>query len=141
MPRDIFTASLKPHLEHLHAEGEVSYYAINSANDFSSTEAADAVHAVTWGSFKGKEIATATMVEEVSFKAWGEEAFAIWSEWGRCVGEVARRYRVGSEDKERLRKCREHLQRMRKETVLVNVIGHQYREAGRLWEVLMEGAK
>ena len=97
------------------------------------------MHAVTWGSFKGKEIATATMVEEVSFRAWGEEAFGIWSEWSRCVGEMARQLRPGEERKERMRECREILARMRKEVVLVNVIGHGYREGERLWELLMQG--
>ena len=77
------------------------------------------------------------MVEEVSFRAWGEEAFGIWAEWGRCIGEVARQLR--GEEKERLRACWDFLLRMRKDTVLVNVIGHGYKEKGRLWDILMEG--
>lgn len=42
------------------------------------------VNAVTWGVFRGKEIITPTIIEEVSFRAWGEEAFRIWDEW-RCI--------------------------------------------------------
>lgn len=130
-----FQDSLRPHLDRLHKEGEISYYAGNAAGEFASSEAPEAVHAVTWGSFAGKEIATATMVEEVSFRAWVEEAFGIWGEWGRCVGEASRLGKVGREE---ARKSMEFLKRVRREIWLVNVIGHGYREGGRLWEVLIE---
>ena len=133
-----FHRVLKPHLQRLNDEGEISWYAVTASGTFESSEPANAVHAVTWGSFKGKEIATATMVEEVAFRAWGEEAFGIWSEWGRCIGELARNLRAEDENKTRLRACREFLMRMRKETVLVNVIGHGYKEAGRLWQILLQ---
>ena len=133
VPGLTFVIRLQPHLDRLRREGEISYYAGNAAGAFQSSESSDAVHAVTWGSFAGKEIATATMVEEVSFRAWVEEAFGIWEEWARCVGEAARRGRV-----EKARESRSFLRRMRKDVWLVNVIGHGYREGGRLWEVLME---
>ena len=154
VPSPTFLHTLKPRLERLHKEGECSYYAVNAAGHFSSssssssssspssTEREDphkAVHAVTWGSFKGKEIATATMVEEVSFRAWGEEAFGIWTEWGRCVGEMMTvTASVADAQREVGAHCRRFLGRVREETWLVNVIGHGYREEGRLWEVLME---
>ena len=134
VPASTFTSTLRPHLDALRNEGEISYYAGNASGAFQSSESSDAVHAVTWGSFAGKEIATATMVEEVSFRAWVEEAFAIWGEWARCVGEAARRGRV-----EKARQSRDFLRRTEKDVWLVNVIGHGYREGGRLWEVLMEG--
>ena len=132
LPSQTFHTTLRPHLDRMHKEGEISYYAGNAAGEFQSSEAAEAVHAVTWGSFAGKEIATATMVEEVSFRAWVEEAFGIWGEWARCVGEAARRGRV-----ERARDSRDFLRGVSKDFWLVNVIGHGYREGGRLWEVLM----
>lgn len=131
-----FQSSLRPHLDRLHKEGEISYYAGNATGDFASSEALEAVHAVTWGSFAGKEIATATMVEEVSFRAWVEEAFGIWGEWGRCVGEASRLGKVGREE---ARKSMDFLKGVRRGVWLVNVIGHGYRERGRLWETLMEG--
>ena len=133
VPASAFNTTLRPHLDRLRKDGEISYYAGNAAGDFQSSESSDAVHAVTWGSFAGKEIATATMVEEVSFRAWMEEAFGIWGEWARCVGEAARRGR-----EEKARESREFLRRMGRDVWLVNVIGHGYREGGRLWEVLME---
>ena len=134
VPASTFISTLRPHLDALRNEGEISYYAGNASGAFQSSESSDAVHAVTWGSFAGKEIATATMVEEVSFRAWVEEAFGIWGEWARCVGEAARRGRV-----EKARQSRDFLRRTEKDVWLVNVIGHGYREGGRLWEVLMEG--
>lgn len=136
VPATTFNDHLLPYLKALHKEGEISYYAGNSSGSFLSSESSEAVHAVTWGSFAGKEIATATMVEEVSFRAWVEEAFSIWGEWGRCVGEAGR---GGGGGVQRARDSRAFLRRMEREVWLVNVIGHGYRERGRLWEVLMKG--
>ena len=133
VPASSFTSTLQPHLDRLQKGGEISYYAGNAAGAFQSSESSEAVHAVTWGSFAGKEIATATMVEEVSFRAWVDEAFGIWGEWARCVGEAARRGRA-----EKARESREFLRKTEKDVWLVNVIGHGYREGGRLWEMLME---
>jgi methylenetetrahydrofolate reductase (NADPH) len=129
-----FQNTLHPHLDRLYKDGEISYYAGNAAGNFVSSEPPEAVHAVTWGSFAGKEIATATMVEEVSFRAWVEEAFGIWGEWGRCVGEASR---LGKVEREDARASIEFLREVRRGVWLVNVIGHGYREGGRLWAVLM----
>ena len=130
-----FTTTLQPRLDLLGKEGEISYYAGNALGTFRSSESSDAVHAVTWGSFAGKEIATATMVEEVSFRAWVEEAFGIWEEWARCVGEAVKRGRA-----QKARESREFLRKLEQDVWLVNVIGHSYQEGGRLWEVLMEAS-
>ncbi|MCJ1314604.1 hypothetical protein MMC25_008286 [Agyrium rufum] len=75
------------------------------------------VNAVTWGAFPGKEIVTPTIIEEVSFRAWGEEAFGIWREWEACFGRERRR---GGES-------RGFLAEVRKGLVLINVIGHEYK--------------
>ena len=139
IPASTFSKALKPQLQKLNAEGEISWYSVTASGTFESSEPSSAVHAVTWGSFKGKEIATATMVEEVAFRAWGEEAFGIWGEWGRCIGELARGLMPEDTKKARLRACREFLMRMRSETVLINVIGHAYMDKNRLWEVLLDG--
>ena len=89
------------------------------------------VSAVTWGVFRGKEIISPTIIESESFKAWGEEAFSIWSEWRRCFPR-------GS-DEEKL------LDKLRTESVLVNVVGQNYikghqGEGGELWRILLEEA-
>ncbi|KAF3912802.1 hypothetical protein AA313_de0200864 [Arthrobotrys entomopaga] len=71
--------------ERLEKGGEdVSFYAGNKAGDFVTSMPSDtAMNAVTWGAFPGKEIVTPTIIEEVSFKAWRDEAFDVWSEWQR----------------------------------------------------------
>ncbi|KAL8997744.1 MAG: hypothetical protein Q9169_003073 [Polycauliona sp. 2 TL-2023] len=116
---------LKPFLISPSISPEISFYAGTSSGRFESSESSEAVHAVTWGSFLGKEIMTATMVEEVSFRQWCEEAFGRWEEWARCC-------RHGD--------ARAFLRRQREGVVLVNVIGHGYRdrEGERLWEILKE---
>ncbi|KAI2321501.1 methylenetetrahydrofolate reductase 1 [Ophidiomyces ophidiicola] len=56
---------------------------VDTTIDDASTTGSGSVSAVTWGVFRGKEIITPTIIEEVSFRAWGEEAFRIWEEWRR----------------------------------------------------------
>jgi methylenetetrahydrofolate reductase (NADPH) len=92
--------------------------------------------AVTWGVFRGKEITTPTLIEEVSFRAWGEEAFRIWEEWRRI-------YARGSPTER-------FLDHSKKDVWLVCVIGQRYgagsepgseeerREQNMLWRVLAE---
>lgn len=105
-PSADFHSALKPLLQR-HGHDEFAWFATNAAGDFESsapnttptaTGPVDAgfddlddfppsnsasVNAVTWGVFRGKEIITPTIIEEVSFRAWGEEAFRIWDEWRR----------------------------------------------------------
>lgn len=79
-------------------------------------------NAVTWGAFPGKEIVTPTIIEEVSFRAWAEEAFGIWSEWERV-------YPPRSATKQLIKDVREGYW-------LVNIIHHAYVEKEALWELL-----
>jgi methylenetetrahydrofolate reductase (NADPH) len=83
------------------------------------------VNAVTWGVFRGKEIVTPTIIEELSFRAWGEEAYGIWEEWRRVFAR-------GSEEEGFLLRCK-------REVVLVNVVGQRFvrGEGGRLWDILL----
>ncbi|KAL2191131.1 MTHFR-domain-containing protein [Thermothelomyces heterothallicus CBS 203.75] len=80
-------------------------------------------NAVTWGVFPGKEIVTPTIIEEVSFRAWSEEAFGIWREWAKI-------YPRGS-DSERF------LEAVRADTWLVNIIHHDYVDPDALWDFLL----
>lgn len=94
------------------------------------TPGTSGVNAVTWGVFRGKEIVTPTIIERESFRAWGEEAYSIWSVWRRCFPR-------GSE-------VEQFLERMRRDLVLVNVVGQNYvggheGEGGGLWKILIEG--
>ncbi|KAK4203879.1 methylenetetrahydrofolate reductase-domain-containing protein [Triangularia verruculosa] len=112
---------------------DVCFYAINAAGDFVSSDTAASVeadgekeastNAVTWGVFPGKEIVTPTIIEEVSFRAWSEEAFGIWGEWAKIYGK-------GSES-ERL------LENIRADAWLVNIIHHDFIDSDAIWEVLL----
>ncbi|EXJ60474.1 methylenetetrahydrofolate reductase (NADPH) [Cladophialophora yegresii CBS 114405] len=88
----------------------------------------DTVNAVTWGVFPSREILTPTIIEAESFRAWAQEAYAIWSEWKRCFPR-------GSEEAA-------FLDRARGDVVLVNIVGQEFRgghegQGGRLWKILL----
>ncbi|KAK3684966.1 putative methylenetetrahydrofolate reductase [Podospora appendiculata] len=114
----------------------VCYFATNMAGDFVSSDTSHpsvdaggqpflqepSTNAVTWGVFPGKEIVTPTIIEEVSFRAWSEEAFGIWGEWAKVYGR-------GS-DSEKL------LESIRADAWLVNIIHHDFVERDALWELL-----
>lgn len=112
-------------------QGTVCFYAANAAGDFVSSDQAGgaggdikaaSINAVTWGSFPGKEIITPTIIEEVSFKAWCEEAFGIFGEWANV-------YDKGS-DSSKL------LARARADSWLVNIIHHDFKDPSALWNLL-----
>jgi methylenetetrahydrofolate reductase (NADPH) len=113
----------------------VSWYASNASGDFLSSENSSSAanggevgstNAVTWGAFPGKEIITPTIIEEVSFKAWAEEAFVIWGEWERVYGAG-----------EKGGTSRRLIEGVSKDVWLVNVIHHGYIEKEGLWEMLL----
>ncbi|KAL2825961.1 methylenetetrahydrofolate reductase-domain-containing protein [Aspergillus cavernicola] len=93
-PTADFTHTLKPLLKQ-HGHEKLAWFATNASGDFESSLPAQTsdidpvegnpnnVNAVTWGVFRGKEIITPTIIEEVSFRAWGDEAYRIWDEWRR----------------------------------------------------------
>ncbi|KAF2094445.1 methylenetetrahydrofolate reduct [Rhizodiscina lignyota] len=100
---------------------EVTYFAGNRHGDFAASDE-QSVNPVTWGTFAGKEIVTPTIIEAVSFRAWLEEAFGIWTEWQRI-------YPPQSETAKLLKEVGE-------DCWLVNVIHHRYVEGSALWDVL-----
>ncbi|KAK3945178.1 methylenetetrahydrofolate reductase-domain-containing protein [Diplogelasinospora grovesii] len=132
--RVLFERLKKPEMKDL-----VCFFAINMAGDFVSSDTspssvADAqqqgqdprepsTNAVTWGVFPGKEIVTPTIIEEVSFRAWSEEAFSIWGEWAKVYGK-------GTES-EKL------LESVRADCWLVNIIHHDYVDKDALWNLLL----
>ncbi|GAB7364253.1 hypothetical protein MBLNU230_g4801t1 [Neophaeotheca triangularis] len=110
---------LQPHLS---KNSQLTFFAANAAGHFVSNDPAS-VNPVTWGCFTGKEIIAPTIIEAVSFRAWVEEAFGLWAEWGRV-------YPVGSPGA-RL------MHQVRSEFWLVSVIGHGFLEEGALWADLL----
>jgi methylenetetrahydrofolate reductase (NADPH) len=112
-------------------KSHICFYASNATGDFVSSDTNGTVvstatpastNAVTWGVFPGKEIITPTIIEEVSFRAWSEEAFGIWGEWARVYGKDSESDKL--------------LEGIRKDYWLVNIIHHDYVETDALWELL-----
>lgn len=122
-PSKDYKTILKPMLEK-HGHEQFAWFATNETGQFESSLPAqpdadntiemnpDNVNAVTWGVFRGKEIVTPTIIEEVSFRAWGDEAFRIWDEWRRIFprGSPTERF----------------LESTKKDAWLVCVVGQQF---------------
>ncbi|KAM0073823.1 methylenetetrahydrofolate reductase 1 [Fusarium odoratissimum] len=125
--------TLKAKLASPELQDSVCFYASNARGDYlssdnsdhvnGSTEAGPSTNAVTWGVFPGKEIITPTIIEEVSFRAWSEEAFGIWGEWAKVYGR-------GSESEKLLSGIKD-------DYWLVNVIHHDFVEKDALWQLLL----
>ncbi|XXH00326.1 phosphoribosylformylglycinamidine synthase [Hypoxylon texense] len=126
---------LHERLQSPEVKDSVCLYAANAAGDFVSSDDTggltangevkeSSTNAVTWGVFPGKEIITPTIIEEVSFRAWSEEAFGIFGEWAQVYGK-------GS-DSERL------LEKAMTDSWLVNIIHHDYVEKDALWDLLLK---
>merc|ERR1719487_2092320 len=77
-------AMLKALKEHFSKKKDVEWMAISKKGDsqtslHSSGPVSSAhVTAVTWGVFPGQEIQQPTVVDAASFRAWKDEAFALW---------------------------------------------------------------
>jgi methylenetetrahydrofolate reductase (NADPH) len=132
-------ARLKQKITRPEMRDVVCFYATNVKGDFLSSDTlagqtpngntheshqSSSTNAVTWGVFPGKEIVTPTIIEEVSFRAWGEEAYGIWDEWAKLYGK-------GSE-------AQRFLQESREDAWLVNIIHHDFVDKDALWELLRD---
>ncbi len=113
-------------------ENLICFYAADVHGEFVSSDGSGDLsgavkeantNAVTWGVFPGKEIVTPTIIEEVSFQAWSEEAFGIWKEWAAVYGK-------GSATEAMLEKTRA-------EAWLVNIIHHDFVAKDALWDLLL----
>lgn len=62
----------------------MTYYAVTKEGDLRTNAPTEGPNAVTWGVFPGKEIVQPTIVEQISFLAWKDEAFRLGSDWARC---------------------------------------------------------
>ena len=81
---EFFTSKekLKNLLERVKSLPSISLHAINAKGDSYSTLDDQAVTAVTWGVFPGREIIQPTVVDSKSFAIWKDEAFDLWlDEW------------------------------------------------------------
>lgn len=107
----------------LQSNEDVTLLAINAAGDFEMSNQQSGTNAVTWGTFPGKEIITPTIIEEVSFRAWAEEAFDTWGEWQRVYSPQSPSAKL--------------IEGIRTDYWLVNIIHHTYVEKDALWNLLL----
>merc|ERR1719313_3160567 len=72
-------AMLKKLKDHFQKKKDVDWMAISKSGDMQvSPNTSGPVTAVTWGVFPGREIQQPTVVDAASFRAWKDEAFALW---------------------------------------------------------------
>lgn len=69
-------------------------------------------------------IITPTIIEAVSFRAWQTEVFDIWREWTNVFHPSSPSARL--------------LDGLRNDVWLVNVIGHDYIDAKKFWDLLLQ---
>ncbi|CAI4223458.1 unnamed protein product [Auanema sp. JU1783] len=67
----------------------INYHVINHDGSFEQTNGEETTPiAVTWGVFPGAEIAQPTVVDPLSFRAWKDEAYAMWiKNWASLYGK------------------------------------------------------
>ncbi|PWZ52750.1 Methylenetetrahydrofolate reductase 1 [Zea mays] len=72
-------------IEKIKAFPSLTYIAVNKDGETFSNISPNAVNAVTWGVFPGKEIIQPTVVDHASFMVWKDEAFEIWTRGWGCM--------------------------------------------------------
>ncbi|EJT46462.1 methylenetetrahydrofolate reductase (NADPH) [Trichosporon asahii var. asahii CBS 8904] len=101
-----------------------SMYAANRQGDTAGNTDKESVNAVTWAAFPGQEIVQSTIIEELSFLAWKEEAFEIWDEWARLYPRNS--------------PARKLIENVSDEWWLVCLIHHNYKDTEGLWRFLLD---
>lgn len=102
----------------------ITMYASNRTGEYRTNSLKDDVNSVTWAVFPGQEIVTSTIIEEISFIAWKEEAFDIWAEWAVL-------YPRGSP-------ARKVIENITNDWWLVSLIHHDYKDKDGLWKFLLD---
>ncbi|KAL1409881.1 methylenetetrahydrofolate reductase 1 [Vanrija albida] len=105
-------------------DGEITFYASNKKGEYTTNTSKDAVNAVTWAAFPGQEIVQSTIIEQLSFLAWKEEAFDIWNEWSLLYPRNS--------------PARKLLDEISNEWWLVSLIHHDYKDPEGLWRFLLD---
>jgi methylenetetrahydrofolate reductase (NADPH) len=90
-------AMLKKLKEHFLKKKDVDWMAISKNGDMQTSPTnSGPVTAVTWGVFPGREIQQTTVVDAASFRAWKDEAFALWDMFLEVNAENADQKRIVS---------------------------------------------
>ncbi len=87
--------NLREFLDTVEQFPSLTYQAVNVGGDVRSNLRPDAVSAVTWGIFPGREIIQPTVVDFQSFTVWKDEAFEIWKQnWATLYDEGSESRRI-----------------------------------------------
>lgn len=102
---------------------QVSYWAWKPSIEV-QTNVVDGAVCATWAIWPGTEVTQATLIESTSFRAWAEEAFAIWSQWANLFPLPSEPHRF--------------LERTANERWLLTLVHHDYKQPDLLWRLLAQ---
>ncbi|TLD27207.1 hypothetical protein PspLS_04972 [Pyricularia sp. CBS 133598] len=110
--------------ERIHDHPDLTYYAVTKSGNLHTNASYEGPNAVTWGVFPGKEIVQPTVVENISFLAWKDEAFQLGMEWARCHDQNT--------------PSRILIQSMMEEWYLVNIVNNDFHAPRTIFETLKD---
>ena len=80
-------------------------------------------NAVTWGVYPGCEVKQPTIVDPISFRAWSEEAFALWTKvWGKLYEPESQSKKV--------------IDQIATNYYLVNLVDNDFAKGNCIWNLL-----
>jgi methylenetetrahydrofolate reductase (NADPH) len=120
--KEALKANIEAHASEIGGDGVISYFAGDHKGNFETNVEGGKANAVTWAVFPGQEIVQPTIIEEESFKAWCEEAFAIWTEWESLFAPKSPSQKL--------------LQGIREERWLMTIVHHDFKDQKGLWRFL-----
>ena len=102
----------------------VNFHVINHDATFNCTNNVKLEpNAVTWGVFPSAEVKQPTIVDPVSFRAWSEEAFALWSKvWGKLYDQDS--------------KSRKVIDKIATNYYLVNLVDNDFAMGNCIWNLI-----
>merc|ERR1719220_1657081 len=120
----LLTKYFHNHLQVLKRYPSVNFHVVNHDGSMNCTNNEKLQpNAVTWGVYPGSEVKQPTIVDPISFRAWSEEAFAIWTKvWGNLY-----------EPESKSRKVIDHIST---NYFLVNLVDNDFAKGNCIWNLL-----
>ncbi|KAI0997512.1 Methylenetetrahydrofolate reductase 2 [Podosphaera aphanis] len=114
------------------ADGNFFSHIAGTTYDSAAKEKLGNTNAVTWGTFPDEEVLTPTIIDDVSFHTWAQEAFSIWFGWAKVYSGP------GPNIDSKREISRKFLEGLSEDIWLVNIIHHDVAEKDGLWKLLLE---
>ncbi|KAK6462215.1 methylenetetrahydrofolate reductase-domain-containing protein [Scheffersomyces coipomensis] len=112
----------------------ISYYAVDKDGNLTTNCKDDDINAVTWGVFPGEEILQPTIVEKISFLAWKDEVYRLFSEWVNILQS-----NLVEADKEKVQNFTKLIEEFTNDFVLCNVVNNDFIDKNETIFNLIEG--